>query len=163
MAREYHVIWAGRARRGSEKRSAWELLCADYRRRLRRFVAVVDRPVKARGATDDRSRQRDEGQALLEARPVPAFTVVLDSRGKAVDSERFAARLGELRDAFPHPIAFLIGSDLGHGADVLAAADWRLGLGPMTFGHELARLVLYEQLYRSAAIDSGIKYHRPPL
>lgn len=80
-----------------------------------------------------------------------------------MSSEAFAARLATLRDTFPHPVAFLIGSDLGLAPEVLEAADLRLALGPMTFGHELARLVLYEQLYRAAAIEGGIKYHRSSL
>ena len=57
--------------------------------------------------------------------------------------------------------AFLIGSEVGLDDEVTRQARSRLSLGPMILGHELARLVLYEQLYRSIAINRGIKYHRP--
>ena len=66
-----------------------------------------------------------------------------------------------LADEWPHPIAFLIGSDLGLDPEIAAAARRRLSFGPMIFGHQLARLMLYEQIYRALAIERGIKYHRP--
>ena len=65
-------------------------------------------------------------------------------------------------ESWPHAVSFLVGSDLGLSPAVLEAATLQLSLGPMTLPHELARLVLYEQLYRAFAIRHGIKYHRPP-
>jgi 23S rRNA (pseudouridine1915-N3)-methyltransferase len=60
-------------------------------------------------------------------------------------------------------LVFLIGSDLGLAKSVLDQARERLSFGPLTLPHELARLVLLEQLYRGLAISAGIKYHRVPL
>jgi 23S rRNA (pseudouridine1915-N3)-methyltransferase len=66
-------------------------------------------------------------------------------------------------DEWTGDLVFVIGSDLGLDQVVLEQARTRLSLGPMTLPHELARLVLYEQLYRGIGITAGIKYHREPL
>lgn len=154
--REILVLWAGR-----RVRRPWEELCADFRGRVERHVPVIDRPLKVRG--DGPDRRRAEGEALRAALPEPAWPIALDPRGKTMSTEALAEELGRLHGEWPHPIAFLIGSDLGLDESVLAAARLRLSLGPMVLGHELARLVLYEQLYRWVSISRGIKYHRAPL
>lgn len=157
MARELVIVWAGR-----HHRSGWEEICSDYRRRIARWVPIRDVPVRARTAAEDPQRQRTEGQALLAACPDPAWIVALDSRGETPDSEQLAEKLARLRGEWPHPIAFLIGSDLGHDRAVLAAARWTLSLGKLTLSHELARAVLYEQLFRALSIEAGMSYHREP-
>ncbi|HEV3456244.1 MAG TPA: 23S rRNA (pseudouridine(1915)-N(3))-methyltransferase RlmH [Thermoanaerobaculia bacterium] len=157
MSRELVVLWAGR-----HQRSGWEELCASYRRRIERLAPVRDLPVRARVGSDDPQRQRAEMQALLAALPQPSFPVALDARGEALASEVFAERLRRVRDEWPHPVAFLIGSDLGLDAGLLGEARWVLSLGPMTLSHELARVVLYEQLYRALSIGAGMSYHREP-
>lgn len=157
MARELVIVWAGR-----HHRSGWEEICTDYRRRIVRWVPVRDIPVRARSAADDPQRQRAEGQALLAAVPDPVWIVGLDSRGEMTDSGQLAERLARLRNEWPHPIAFFIGSDLGLDRAVLDAARWTLSLGRLTLSHELARVVLYEQLYRALTIEAGMSYHREP-
>jgi len=157
VARELLIVWAGR-----HHRSGWEEICTDYRRRIVRWVPVRDVPVRARAAADDPQRQRAEGQALLAASPDPVWTVALDSRGEMLDSGQLAERLARLRSEWPHPIAFVIGSDLGLDRVVLDAARWTLSLGRLTLSHELARVVLYEQLYRALTIEAGMSYHREP-
>ena len=119
---------------------------------------IEDRLLKTRG--DGPARMRAEGQAILHALPNPCWTIALDPRGKAWSSERLSKELTRLRDEWPHPVAFVIGSDLGVDAAVLEQARVRLSFGPMIFGHELARLMLYEQIYRALSIERGIKYHR---
>ena len=69
-------------------------------------------------------------------------------------------RLRWLEETWPHAVVFALGSDVGLAREVLQRADEKLSLGPMTLPHELARLVLYEQIYRAATIRSGINYHR---
>ena len=96
------------------------------------------------------------------ALPDPCWSIALDPRGRASSSEELAAKLARLRHEWPHPIAFLIGSDLGLDGGLLGSVRERISFGPMTFGHELARLILYEQLYRALCIQRGIKYHRQP-
>ncbi len=156
MSREIHVIWAGRHRR-----EAWEELCVDYRRRVERELPIHDRLVKVKVGGADPGRQKAEEEALLGALPDPVWLIALDSRGKTLSSPDLARRLTDVREQWPHPIAFVIGSDLGLSRPVLDRARLVLSFGPMTLGHELARLVLYEQLYRAISIGRGIKYHRP--
>lgn len=157
MAREIVIAWAGR-----HQRSAWEDLCADYRKRIERTLPVRDLPIRARTGAEDPQRRRTEGQALLAALPDPCWTVALDSRGTTLSSETFAEELARLQREWPHPVAFLLGSDLGLDGQVLDRARKVIAFGPMTLSHELARLVLYEQLYRGLSIAAGIGYHRAP-
>lgn len=158
MSREILIVWAGR-----HQRDTWEELCADYRRRIGHHASIRDVPVKARGKTsDERARLAAEAEAIRAALPDPCWKVALDVRGRRMSSEKLAESLERRREDWPHPLAFLVGSDLGLDAALAAAADERLSLSPMTFGHELARLVLYEQLYRALSIARGIKYHRQP-
>lgn len=152
------ICWLGRHRR-----DAWEALCSRYRERIAPMAAVRDVPVRLREEGPDAVRVEREAEALLAALPDPCWTVALDRRGRQGSSEELARWLEELRTRWPHSIAFLVGSDLGLGRTALEAARERLSLGPLTLPHELARLVLYEQLYRSLSIGAGIKYHRQPL
>jgi 23S rRNA (pseudouridine1915-N3)-methyltransferase len=158
VGRELVVLWAGR-----HQRSNWEEICASYRKRIARFAPVRDVPVRARAAPEDPQRLKLEGQALLAALPPSAWAFALDSRGEALSSEAFADRLARLKKEWPHPVAFLIGSDLGLDRSVLDASRAVVAFGPMTLSHELARVVLYEQLYRALSIEAGMSYHREPL
>ncbi|HEV2856623.1 MAG TPA: 23S rRNA (pseudouridine(1915)-N(3))-methyltransferase RlmH [Thermoanaerobaculia bacterium] len=158
MGRELAVLWAGR-----HQRSNWEEICESYRKRIARLSPVRDLPVRARAAADDPQRLKAEGQALLAALPPSAWTFALDSRGETLTSEQFAERLSHLKKQWPHPVAFLIGSDLGLDRAVLDSARTVLSLGPLTLSHELARVVLYEQLFRALSIEAGMSYHREPL
>jgi 23S rRNA (pseudouridine1915-N3)-methyltransferase len=87
----------------------------------------------------------------------PAWLVLLDSRGDAWGSEALAAWLGARRDAGQQTIVFAIGPANGWSAP--RKAQTILSLGPMTLPHELARLVLTEQLYRAFTILAGHPYH----
>lgn len=157
MSRRILILRAGR-----HQRKSWEELCGDYRGRIEHEIPIHDQLIKVRQGGDDPRRLTAEGRAIQAALPDPCWSIALDPRGKVTSSEDLAARLRRLREEWPHPVAFLIGSDLGLAPDVLSRARERLSFGPMTFGHELARLVLYEQLYRALSIERGIKYHRQP-
>jgi 23S rRNA (pseudouridine1915-N3)-methyltransferase len=84
----------------------------------------------------------------------------LDERGRARDSESFARWLGGLEQDRAEGVVFAIGSDLGLDKSVLNMADECLSLGPMTLPHLLARLTLWEQLFRATHILGGGAYHR---
>jgi len=158
VARELVIVWAGR-----HHRSGWEEICTTYRRRISHMATVRDLPVRAKAASEDPQRLRIEGQALLAALPRPSYPIALDSRAESVDSAQLAERLARIKTDWPHPVAFLIGSDLGLDRAVLDEARWVLSLGRLTLSHELARVVLYEQLYRTLTIEAGMSYHREPL
>lgn len=149
------IAWAGR-----HQRRAWEDLAADYRQKIERFLPVRDLAVKARTAGEGADRKRAEGRALLAALPEKSWTIALDPRGEMLSSEAFALRLARLRRDWPHAIAFVLGSDLGLDEEISSRARQAISFGPLTLPHELARVVLYEQLYRALCIDAGINYHR---
>jgi 23S rRNA (pseudouridine1915-N3)-methyltransferase len=117
------------------------------------------RPAPGEGA----ERLAAEAAALRRALPAPCRRVVLDRRGRALSSPQLADWLQAQRDGWPHALVFLLGSDLGLDESLRAEADLALSLGPLTLPHQLARLVLYEQLYRALSLAAGMKYHRAPL
>jgi 23S rRNA (pseudouridine1915-N3)-methyltransferase len=155
VGREFIILWAGRHRRG-----VWDDLCSKYRRRIQRFVPIRELPVKVRGSGDGDERRGAEGRALLRALPEPCWAIALDREGEMLSSEGWAENLSGLKGEWPHPVAFVLGSDLGLDPEVRQQARQVLSFGPLTLSHELARLVLYEQLYRTLCIEAGINYHR---
>lgn len=155
MSRRLLVVWAGR-----HQREPWQQLCADYRRRIAHEMPIDEQWIKVKGSSEDPARLRKEGEAMQRALPDPCTSIVLDPTGRRLGSEAFTTELMRLRDEWPHPVAFLIGSDLGLDAGVKKSANMRLSFSSMTFSHELARVILYEQIYRAFSLDRGIKYHR---
>jgi 23S rRNA (pseudouridine1915-N3)-methyltransferase len=90
----------------------------------------------------------------------PAHTLVLlDSRGKALSSEEFARFLQDHQDRNPQPLVLAIGPADGFSEDTRKAASSTISLGKMTLAHELARIVLLEQVYRAFTILKGHPYH----
>ena len=105
-------------------------------------------------------RKADEAKRLLDATRDAQIRIVLDEGGKALTSEAFAKWIGAKRDAGTKTLALLIGGADGHGDDALAAATLKLSLGSMTLPHGLARVIITEQLYRTATLLAGHPYHR---
>ncbi len=155
MAFEIVVAWVGR------RRQPWESLCDDYRRRIERFAPVRELVLRpSRG--DDGTRLRLEARAIGAVLPDEAWTVGLDRGGRRLGSPALAAEVGRLRAEWRRPVVWIVGSDLGLDRSLLDSCRFRLSLGPLTLAHELARLTLYEQIYRSFTILEGINYHRRP-
>ena len=112
----------------------------------------------ARGQSDAIVRER-EGERLLARIPAGARVVACDASGDRRTSEEFASWLGQERDA-GRDVAFAIGGAFGLSPALLAASTSRLSLAPWTLPHELARLVLTEQLYRAGTILRREPYHK---
>jgi 23S rRNA (pseudouridine1915-N3)-methyltransferase len=124
------------------------------------FSALEVREVaEGRGQSRD-VRLADEGRRLAAQVEDFGARVLLDERGKMLDSRAFAAKMMQLRDQSPGGIAFLVGGADGHGEAARSAATSTLSLGPLTLPHGLARIVLAEQIYRAMTILSGHPYHR---
>ncbi len=98
-----------------------------------------------------------EAEAILAALKPDERLVILTEEGQTLDSVALAQRLGQLGN---ERIAFVIGGADGLTPTLKAKARWQLSLSPMTFPHELARLMLIEQLFRAQAIRQGSPYHR---
>jgi 23S rRNA (pseudouridine1915-N3)-methyltransferase len=101
-----------------------------------------------------------EGERLLAALRGDAFVVALAIDGELWSSEQLAAQLDRLATYGRSQVAFVIGGSLGLADAVLRRADLRLSLGRLTLPHQLARLVLVEQVYRAFKINRGEPYHK---
>lgn len=137
--------------------------CADYFDRAGRYldVEVIEvRDARRSKRGDPAAYKADEASRLLDVIPTGATVVALDERGRQWTSRGFARYVETLRDrAVPH-LALLIGGPDGLDPTVRARADRTWALGEMTMSHELARLVLAEQIYRAGTILAGLPYHR---
>ncbi len=143
----------GRAARGPERE-----LYEHYAGRIR-WPLVLRELEEKRKLPAPQLMQR-EGELLLDAAPAGATLVMLDRRGKVLDSEAFAARLGSWRDNSVSDVAFLIGGADGHTEAMLKKASLVLSFGAMTWPHLLARGMLAEQIYRAQQLLAGHPYHR---
>lgn len=108
----------------------------------------------------DADRQREEAQMLLRACPSGAVLVALDERGRSSSSEQFAEWITERRDAGAKDMVFVLGGATGLDPALRKKADRVLSFSALTWPHQLARILLAEQLYRATTILSGHPYHR---
>lgn len=108
-----------------------------------------------------RAGTRDEVSARLLERSQGCYRIALDERGECLTTRKFADKLAalEMRGSVK-TVAFLIGAADGHTQELREKCDLILSLSPFTLQHELALLVLMEQLYRVASLKSGLPYHR---
>lgn len=138
---------------------------AEFESRLRRYFSFEAVEVKeesaARGRTPEQVME-EEGSRLLARVPAGLEIVALDRGGRSWSSVDLARYLEELGVRSAGGAAFLIGGAFGLSGSVLARADHRLSLSALTLPHELARLVLTEQLYRAGTILRGEPYHKGP-
>ncbi len=105
-------------------------------------------------------RMAQEAQAILAALPGDSLVVALDERGSTMASDAFAARVGRWRDEGRRNLVFVVGGPDGLAQQVRDRASELLSFGRMTMPHQLVRVLLLEQLYRTATILSGHPYHR---
>jgi 23S rRNA (pseudouridine1915-N3)-methyltransferase len=140
------VAWIGKT-----KDAAIQSLTDEYLKRLSRYAEV------------DGVTLKDEAALLKlcarEARPSRHTLVLLDGRGKPLSSEELAKFVGDYQDRNPLPLLFAVGAADGFTDQARQAATLVLSLGRMTLAHELARVVLLEQLYRAFTILKGHPYH----
>ena len=114
------------------------------------------RPARGMGPGEIMKR---EGKHIVRAIPKGAFTVALDIKGQMLDSPGLAKKLTELEARGIRDLVMVIGGALGLAPDIIKMADERLSLSPMTFTHDMSRLILAEQIYRACSIRAGEPYH----
>jgi 23S rRNA (pseudouridine1915-N3)-methyltransferase len=122
-------------------------------------AGIALKEVEEKRKVSGAERMRREAELIRGALPKGALVVALDRRGRALDSEALAARLGRWRDA-GRDVAFVIGGAEGLDEALREEADLVLSFGPNTWPHMLARIMLAEQLFRAQAILAGHPYHR---
>ncbi|MEW6288730.1 MAG: 23S rRNA (pseudouridine(1915)-N(3))-methyltransferase RlmH [Thermodesulfobacteriota bacterium] len=133
----------------------------DFSERLSHYVKTDFKIIKDRSGAQDTARaMRLEGEQLLENCSKSAWVVVLDPGGRQLSSEEFAGMVENWEGQGRQVVSFIIGGPDGLSPAVIARADLLLSLSRMTFTHEMARLLLLEQLYRAYSIKAGTKYHK---
>ncbi len=133
----------------------------DYEKRAARYWPLDVHEVReerASGISIDKVRER-EGQRLADKVPDRAQTVACATGGRTLDSAQFADFLQSAREQ-DRDLAFLIGGAFGLPSELAAQSSVKLSLAPWTLPHEIARLVLVEQIYRAGTIVRGEPYHK---
>ena len=134
-----------------------------YLKRIRHFypIEVIEVPAeRGRQTQSDAATMRSQSSRLLAAIPARGTVVVLDERGQMLDSLKFARWLERLTIDSPHGIHFVVGGDVGFDDSVRNRADKVLSLSAMTLPHQVARVVLLEQIYRACTLIRNIRYHK---
>ena len=101
-----------------------------------------------------------EGVLILEKIPKNAWFCIFSPEGSLLSSEGLAKKMETIKNTGKSSACFLIGSSFGIANSIKAKADFKLSMGPMTFPHHLARIMVLEQLYRAESIQAGSKYHK---
>lgn len=141
-------------------------LLARYQQRVTALAPQLGlAPVEWREFDESRARytearRAEEAKTLLTAAPKGAPLVALDERGASPSSEAFAAEIARARDGATQAYVFVIGGADGLDESVRAASRSLVGFGAMTWPHQLARVMLAEQLYRACSILARHPYHR---
>lgn len=139
---------------------------AEYSKRLSRFCDMEIVEVEDEQAPENLSPAQElqikkkEAEKVIKRIKAGSLIIVLDIKGEKYGSEEFAQRLGSFFVSGKSHITFTIGGSLGSDEELIKKADYRLSLSNMTFPHQLARLILLEQIYRAFKINNGEIYHK---
>lgn len=150
---------------GRLKEKYWRDAAAEYEKRLSRFgkwetIELPDLPEPANSSPAiEEQIKKKEGEAILARIRDGDIVVCLCIDGRQMDSVQLSAKLTELIDT-GRRVVFVIGGSLGLSGDVVRRAQLRLSFSPMTFPHQLARVMLLEQIYRAHKINANERYHK---
>lgn len=138
----------------------------EYEKRLQRFLALEEiempdlpEPANSSPALEE-SIRRKEGERLLAKLQTSDYVIALCIGGKQLSSEGFAERIAGWQAKGKQRAVWIIGGSLGLSGDVIRRADEQLSLSAMTFPHQLARVLLLEQIYRACKINANERYHK---
>ena len=150
---------------GKLKEKPYREMADEYLKRLSRFgkyeeVEIPDLPEGSGSAALDEQVKTKEGEAILSKVKPGDHVIALTIPGKQTDSPALAKHLQDLRTTGAGRIVFIIGGSLGLGKNVLERADEEMSMSKMTFPHQLARVMLLEQVYRAEMITAGARYHK---
>ena len=150
------LIWVGKTR--NEHLRA---LAEDYLKRLSRFARCEVTELRESGAADPRAVLEEEGKRILGSVASDALMVLLDVAGRQWDSPELAREVERWQQAQAvKEAAFVVGGHLGVSEEVRRRADVRWSLSRLTLTHEMARVLLAEQLYRAYTIMRGLPYQK---
>jgi len=149
---KFRFVWIGKT-----KQKDWKALQEEYLGRLSHFVRceIVDLKDTAVGESVE-----TEGNRIISSLNPSTFVCLMDVKGRSVTSKELAAQVENWQNGSIKEVTFVIGGASGVSSEVAAKDDYRLSLSFLTFTHEMARVVLLEQLYRAHTIIRGFPYQR---
>jgi 23S rRNA (pseudouridine1915-N3)-methyltransferase len=148
------VAWIGKT-----KEPAIQSLTDEYLKRISHYAQVEGQGLRDEAALLQMCGRSPVDKASKTASSAKSTLALMDSRGKKYSSEEFARFLGDYQDRNPLPLVFAAGPADGFSEAARSAAQHTISLGTMTLAHELARVVLLEQIYRAFTILKGHPYH----
>lgn len=158
---------------GKLRTAGFDAAVGEFEKRLKRYTSFEVRELRGLPVPEKEGALRDqvsekEADMILELISSPGFKSrsgrnpdlwCLDETGQAMKTTDWASSLGEISDQRSGELVLVIGGSLGLGGRILKQAQKRISFGPQTLSHELARLVLMEQLYRALSFRAGHPYH----
>ncbi|HMV46789.1 MAG TPA: 23S rRNA (pseudouridine(1915)-N(3))-methyltransferase RlmH [Blastocatellia bacterium] len=150
-----HFVWIGKTK---DRHCA--ALTADYLDRIKRFAGCEVSELKEQSGGEESRVIAAEGVKLLGAIEKDDFIVLLDERGRELTSPQLAEFVSARQQAGIKRLAFVIGGFAGVAEAVKQRANVQLSLSRMTLTHELARVILTEQIYRAFTLLAGLPYHK---
>ena len=148
---------------GSLKEKYFREAADEYKKRIGNVTEIEIKEEKLPASPSDSqisAALEKEAERILEAIPKRSFVVPMCIEGKQMSSEEFSAALDNAALSGRSSVTFIIGSSHGLSDKVKRSADLKLSMSKMTFPHKLARVMLYEAVYRAFEISSGSKYHK---
>jgi len=148
---------------GENKNSYLKVGEKDYIKRLKHYCRLEMDTIKEEKIRKNQGIsviQKLEATRLIGQLPRQAKVVALDQKGKCVSSIAFTQKIQQWHNESVQRVVFIVGGPLGLHETLLQRADWILSLSKMTFTHEMARMLLLEQIYRAYTIIRGEKYHK---
>lgn len=151
---------------GKLKEKYWQEAIREYSKRMRPYavveiIEVAEERISARpSAAEIKQALAKEGACMAKLIPASAYVIPLAISGERLSSEEFAGFLDRLTITGKSRIVFIIGSSYGISREILAKGDFILSFSPLTFPHQLMRVILLEQIYRSMKILKQEPYHK---
>ncbi|MBQ7703203.1 MAG: 23S rRNA (pseudouridine(1915)-N(3))-methyltransferase RlmH [Firmicutes bacterium] len=151
---------------GKLKEKYWTDAVSEYSKRIKRFsgleiVELKESLLPANASPKDEEKvKEEEAKEILKVLKKDEYVITLEIKGKPLSSEELASKVANLALEGHPDIAFVIGGSLGLGAEVSKRANFKLSFSGMTFPHQLMRVILLEQIYRSFKINNNETYHK---
>ncbi len=147
---------------GKIKEKSLASLIDEYKKRISGYskIEIVEVNDEPNDKLEDEKVKQLEGQRILKQIKKDSYVILLDLRGEMLDSVKFAKKLETINTYQSSHITFVIGGSLGVSEEVRQRADYLLKLSDMTFPHNIARLLILEQIYRSYKILNHESYHK---
>ena len=151
---------------GKLKEQYWTDAVAEYSKRLTPYCSLEivelkeSRLKQNAGPAEEEEVKINEGREILDKISPSDYVITLEIKGKRLSSEQLADKMADLALSSRSDIDFIIGGSLGLSTDVSRRADYKLSFSDMTFPHQMMRVILIEQIYRSFKIQRGEPYHK---